>query len=77
MSIHVEVKPEADGKFGLYVNGTLLGTSKLHCDAVLAGEIIKKAAAPTWAETREKQRGWAAQDREAERASWGTGEMGQ
>lgn len=77
MSIHVEVKPEGEKLFGLYVNGTLIGTSKLHCDATLAGEVIKKAAAPSWSEQREKERGWAAMDREAERASWGTGEMGQ
>jgi len=75
--MNVEVKPEADGKFGLYVNGNLLGTSKHQYDADFAKQVLLNAAKPTWADQREKERGWAAMDREAERASWGTGEMGQ
>ena len=70
----IEVKPTADGKFGLYINGTLLGTSKHQYDANHAKQVLLDA---TKADQREKERGWAALDREAERASWGTGEMGQ
>ena len=75
--MNIEVKPEADGKFGLYVNGTLLGTSKHQYDADHAKQVLLNATKRTWAEQREIERGWAALDREAERASWGTGEMGQ
>lgn len=38
----IEVKPNGE-KFGLYVNGHLLGESKLQCDAQLAAKILTKA----------------------------------
>lgn len=34
--VMIEVKQESDGKWGLYVNGILIGTSKLQCDALKA-----------------------------------------
>lgn len=36
-----EVKPEGD-KFGLFLDGELLGTSKAHCDCDHARELILK-----------------------------------
>lgn len=39
----LEVLPTDDGRWGLYVNGVLLGSSKLQCDALLARNTLHKA----------------------------------
>jgi hypothetical protein len=38
-----EVRPEADGKFGLYVDGVLIGTSKAQFDADFAKQLLINA----------------------------------
>jgi len=38
-----EVKTEPDGKFGLYLDGECIGTSKAHCDCDHAREVILKS----------------------------------
>jgi hypothetical protein len=43
--LNIEVKPESDGKFGLYVNGVLLATSKAQFDADHGKQILKAAVA--------------------------------
>ena len=44
----IEVNQEPDGRWGVYIDGVLLGTSKLQCDALQA-----KYALIRWAEDRE------------------------
>lgn len=39
----IEVKPTEDGKFGLYVNDALIGTSKHQYDADFAAQVLRKA----------------------------------
>ena len=45
--MNIEVKPTEDGKFGLYVNGKLLGTSKHQYDADFAAQVLRSAHAGT------------------------------
>ena len=43
--MNVEVTIIDSKNYGLYVNGVLLGTSKLHCDAMLAKHTLEAALA--------------------------------
>lgn len=44
--MNIEVKPTEDGKFGLYVNGNLIGSSKAQFDADFGKQVLLKAIQP-------------------------------